>query len=159
MIAKKWVFVLILLLAVAAALFLLSGCTLGGLYFGSKIDRVNTDTTTVSLESLTYYIHPDTCEIVKGDYALIVLNSGQSLEGKVKEIDRGNTINLAVKPTQDYSKRVEVLWTEIQSISIIDKPVESRLLLTTLGAVIDIGVFLVLVYGKEITRAGHFSGL
>jgi hypothetical protein len=149
MVTKMRIFVPILILVNVAAILFINGCTLGGLHFGSKIDRVNTDTTTVSLESLTYDVYPDTCEIEKNDHVLILLNSGQSLEGKVKEIDRGNTITLAVKrmkhSSYSYSRRVEVQWTEIQSISVIHKPYLARLILTTVGAAIDIWVIVAIV--------------
>jgi hypothetical protein len=158
MVTKMRVFVPLLTLAMAAVIFLFSGCTLGGLALGSHLDRINTDTTRVSLESLTYYIHPDTCEVEKNDRVLIVLNSGQSLEGKVKEIDRGNTINLVVEGRQGthyYSRRVDVQWADIQSISVIDKPIESRLLVTAFGVVIDIGVAVAIwMYGDSQAYGG-----
>jgi hypothetical protein len=148
------VFVLILIQAMAAAIFLFSGCTLGGLALGSHIDRVNTDTTTARL------VYPDTCEVEKNDQVLIVLNSGQSLEGKVKEIDRGNAITLAVKrmrhSSYSYSRRVEVQWTEIQSISVIHKPYVARLVLTTIGAAIDIVVAVVIV--PDLIELSRYKG-
>ncbi len=154
MITKMRVFVLILIQAMAAAIFLFSGCTLGGLALGSHIDRVNTDTTTARL------VYPDTCEVEKNDQVLIVLNSGQSLEGKVKEIDRGNAITLAVKrmrhSSYSYSRRVEVQWTEIQSISVIHKPYVARLVLTTIGAAIDIVVAVVIV--PDLIELSRYKG-
>jgi hypothetical protein len=160
MIAKKRIFVPILMLAVAAAIFLFNGCTLGGLYFGSYFDRVNTDTTTVKMENLTYDVYPDTCEVEKNDQVLIVLNSGQSLAGKVKEIDRGNTITLTVKrmkhSSYSYSRSVEVQWAEIQSISVIHKPYAARLVLTTIGAAIDIVVAVVIV--PDLIELSRYKG-
>ncbi len=111
-----------------AALRWLQGCTAIGHVVGDAIDEHNARAESVTLTA-------DSCGCEKGDRVKLLLVSGDSLTGRVKEIRWGEYLRVMTRfpePVAYDSGQVEQIpWADIQSIEVIKKPIGWRVALTT----------------------------
>ena len=115
------------------------GCTAIGHVIGDAIDEHNVRSEAVILSA-------DSCGCEKGDRVKLILVSGDSLTGQVKEIKSGEYLRVMTRfpePVTYDSGRVEQIpWADIQSIEVIKKPIGWRVALTTVGVLIDVTIYL-----------------
>ena len=117
-----------------AVLRSLQGCTAIGHAVGNAIDNRHARIDTLNLL-------PDSCNIEKGDMVRLTLVSGDSLVGKVKKVEFGQSLTLitrfadpiAYKPAQMQ----EIGWARIRFVTVMQKPATWRAILTPVGLAID----------------------
>jgi hypothetical protein len=133
-------------LRTATTLFILSflifyvGCTVVGYVVGDGIDESHARSRAASL-------NPDSCRCEKGDHIKLVLVSGDSLEGRVKEIMPGEYIRVMTRfpdpISRDQGKIEDINWEDLRSLFVLKRPFTWRPILLSAGLVIDVGIWAI----------------
>lgn len=131
----------VLLVTSFSALTYLVGCTALGYVIGDAIDQHHAKSVAVDLAA-------DSCTCEKGDRVTLVLVSGDSLTGIVRQIYPGKLLTLITRfpePITYKPEQVEEIpWADIRSLVIMQKPATWQAILTPVGALVDFSVYMII---------------
>ena len=120
----------------------LQGCTAIGYVVGDAIDEKHARSEQVVLNS-------DSCGCEKGDRVKLFLVSGDSLTGQVKKVEPGEYLRVMTRFPEpvayDSGKVEQVAWADIKSLEVIEKSFTWRPILGSVGIIIDVGIWAVLL--------------
>ncbi|MDP8207841.1 MAG: hypothetical protein P9L92_14325 [Candidatus Electryonea clarkiae] len=129
-----------------------TGCSALGFSIGNNLDEKYALKTMTVLDSIKI-----------DDKVEILLNSGDLLIGKIREIEPGKHVIIRIaytnRPYYEKWKSETVQWINIAEISHLDKRVRFRAILTAWGVIVDGGcvIFMIIArgMGDAISSAGY----